>query len=189
MTWDLPEKIEVGGRIYAVNADYRDILDVIEQLDSPEDSQEINLFCAMAMFYEDFFSMPPNDYFQAAELMIWFINCGEEQQGEEENKNIQKQIDWQQDGLIIAADINKVAGVDVRSLSFLHWWTFIAYFMGIGEGQLSTVVSIREKLRKGKPLDEWEKEYYIKNKSRVDLRKKYTAEELAQIEKLNKKLN
>lgn len=183
MIWDLPEKIEIDGKEYTVNADYRDILDIIEQLDSREDSQEIRLYCAMAMFYEDFFEIPSESYQEAAELMIWFINCGETE--ESGQSAAQKQIDWQQDGLLIAADINKVAGEDVRRCEFLHWWTFMAYFMAIGEGQLSTVVAIREKLRKGKPLDDWEKDYYKKNKSRVDLKKRYTAEEIAEREKIN----
>ena len=187
MTWDLPDKIEVGGVEYAINADYRDILDIIEQLDNPDEMPEIKLYCAMAMFYEDFFEMPSEDYQEAAQLMLWFINCGEND--EQEQHPPQKQIDWQQDGLLIAADINKVAGQDVRSVEFLHWWTFMAYFMGIGEGQLSTVVAIRDKLRKGKPLDDWEKEYYRKNKSRVDLKRRYTAEELAERERINKLLD
>ena len=51
---------------------------------------------------------------------------------------------------MIIADINKVAGTEVRSLSFLHWWTFLSFFHAIGEGQLSTLISIREKLRTGK---------------------------------------
>lgn len=186
MTWDLPVKVEIGGVEYAVNADYRDILDIIEQLEEPDESQEVCVYCAMAMFYEDFFEMPEEHYAEALELMMWFINCGQEE--EKEGQPAPKQIDWQQDGLMIAADINKVAGCDVRSLSFLHWWTFMAYFMGIGEGQLSTVVSIREKLRKGKPLDDWEKEYYRKNKSRVDLKRRYTAEELAERDMINKLL-
>jgi hypothetical protein len=140
----------------------------------------------MAMFYEDFFKIPEEHYQEAAELMMWFINCGQEADREETHTS--KQIDWEQDGLIIAADINKVAGCDVRSLSFLHWWTFMAYFMGIGEGQLSTIVSIREKLRKGKQLDEWEKEYYRNNRSKVDFKAKYTEEEIAEREKINKLL-
>jgi len=186
MMWDLPEKVEIDGVEYTVNADYRDILDIIEQLEEPDESQEVRIYCAMAMFYDAFFEMPEEHYAEALELMMWFINCGQDE--EKDNQPAPKQIDWQQDGLMIAADINKVAGCDVRSLSFLHWWTFMAYFMGIGEGQLSTVVSIREKLRKGKPLDDWEKEYYRKNKSKIELKKRYSAEELAEREKINKLL-
>ena len=89
---------------------------------------------------------------------------------------------------MIVADVNKVAGTEIRALPFLHWWTFVSYFNAIGEGQLSTLVSIREKLRKGKKLEKREQEYYRKNKDKVDLKKRYSAEELAEQERLKKLL-
>ena len=89
---------------------------------------------------------------------------------------------------MIVADVNKVVGTEIRALPFLHWWTFVSYFNAIGEGQLSTLVSIREKLRKGKKLEKWEQEYYRKNKDKVDLKKRYSAEELAEQERLKKLL-
>ena len=97
-------------------------------------------------------------------------------------------LDWEQDAQMIVADVNKVAGTEIRAMPFLHWWTFMAYFNAIGEGQLSTLVSIRDKLRRGKKLEKWEQEYYRKNKERVDLRKRYSAEELAEQERLKKLL-
>ena len=70
-----------------------------------------------------------------------------------------------------------MAGLEVRSLPFLHWWTFMGYFGAIGEGQLSTLVAIREKLRKGKKLESWEQDFYRQNRSRVDFKRRYTADE------------
>ena len=46
--------------------------------------------------------------------------------------------------------------------------------MEIGESTFSTVVSIREKKRKGKKLEKWEQEYYKNNKSIIDLHQKST---------------
>lgn len=82
----------------------------------------------------------------------------------------------------------RAQAMEVRVVAFLHWWTFMAYFNAIGEGQLSTLVSIRDKLRRGKKLEKWEQEYYRKNKERVDLKKRYSAEELAEQERLKKLL-
>ena len=89
---------------------------------------------------------------------------------------------------MIVADVNKVAGCEVRALPFCHWWTFIAWFNAIGEGQLSTVVSIRDKLRRGKKLEKWEQEFYRDHKRQVNLKQRYTAEELAEQERLKKLL-
>ena len=65
---------------------------------------------------------------------------------------------------------------------------FLAWFNGIGEGQLSTVVSIREKKRKGKKLSDWEREFYQENREKVDFKLKYSAEELEEQERIKKLL-
>ena len=49
-------------------------------------------------------------------------------------------MDWQQDAPLIAAGISKAAGQDVRTLPYLHWWSFLAWFDAIGEGSFATVV-------------------------------------------------
>lgn len=90
---------------------------------------------------------------------------------------------------MIVADVNKVAGQEIRALPFVHWWTFMSWFHAIGEGQLSTVVSLRDKLRRGKKLEQWEKDFYRDNKNTVDIRKRYSKEELEQQEKLKRLLD
>ena len=86
------------------------------------------------------------------------------------------------------ADVNKVAGREIRGAEFLHWWTFLSWFHAIGEGQLSTLVSIRDKLRRGKKLEKWEQDYYRGHKDQVDLKKHYSAQELQEQERLKKLL-
>lgn len=179
MRWTLPVNLEVGGKEYAINADYRDILNIISRLNGGE-NEFVKVYVCLALFYPQFEEMPESNYQEAIEKLLWFIACGEEQ----EDKKRPKLIDWEQDYQMIAADIIKVAGHDVRSDSFCHWWTFVSYFMGIGEGQLSAVVSIRDKLRKHKKLEKWEKEFYNQNRSKVDLKRHYTEEEDELLKKL-----
>lgn len=183
--WDLPEFAEIGGKTYRINADYRDILDIVTRLNNQEESEQTRLYVALALFYEDFTDMPRKDYQEAANWMMRFISCGEE---ETDAHPRPKLLDWEQDRNMIVADINKVAECEVRALPFCHWWTFIAWFNAIGEGQLSTVVSIRDKLRRGKKLEKWEQEFYRDHKTQVTLKQRYTAEELAERERLKKLL-
>lgn len=180
MKWSLPLTVEVGGKEYKINADYRDILDIISRIEDKTQDDFIKGYVCLALFYPDLGEIPESNYQEAIDKMFWFISCGEEQ----DDTNGPKLIDWKQDYMLIVSDINKVAGHDVRADSFCHWWTFISYFMGIGEGQLSSVVSIREKLRKGKKLEKWEREYYKKNRSKVDFKRKYTPEEDEFIKKI-----
>lgn len=93
-------------------------------------------------------------------------------------------MDWEQDGDLIAADVNRAAGQEIRSLPYLHWWTFLSFFNAIGQGQLSTVVSIRDKLNRGRKLEDWEKTFYRENRHRVDLPKRYSRQELQHRQRL-----
>lgn len=81
-----------------------------------------------------------------------------------------KVMDWEQDEPILFPAINQVAGCEVRSVPYIHWWTFVGYFMEIREGIFSTVLGIRQKMAKGKHLEKWEREFRRNNKRSVTLR-------------------
>lgn len=168
--WGLPVFVVVGGREYNINTDYRDILEVIAYLQDSDDLMTAR-YVALSLFYENFSQMPVRDYGPAMDELARFIDLGEDPA---EGSPQARTIDWEQDRAVIAAEINKVAGVEVRALPYLHWWTFMGYFGAIGEGQLSMIVSLREKLRKGKKLESWERDYYQQNRSRIDFKRKYT---------------
>lgn len=168
--WGLPVSAEIGGREYPVNADFRDVLEIIEILQDADKHERLRAILALTLFYEGFEEMPPEDYQAAFDWMLRFIALDEP----EDDRPHPKMIDWKQDRAIIAAEINKVAGVEVRNLEYLHWWTFIGYFNGIGEGQLSLIVSIRDRLRKGKKLEKYEQEFYRNNRARVDFKQEFT---------------
>lgn len=180
--WSLPTSATIGGADYPIHADFRDILNIFRYLDDPDRPEYVRWRIALALFYE--VEIPESHRQEAMEYLADFIACGER-----ENKPSPKLLDWEQDAQVIVADVNKVAGTEVRAMPFLHWWTFVAYFNAIGEGQLSTLVSIRDKLRRNKKLEKWEQEYYSKNKNRVDLKTRYSAEELAEQERLKKLLD
>lgn len=179
--WALPETAVIGGKVYELHTDYRDVLEIMKYLNDPDQPEFMRWYIAIALFYEG--EIPQEHYQEAMEYLSAFISCGEI-----ENKPGPKLLDWEQDALAIVADVNKVAGTEVRALKYLHWWTFMSYFQAIGEGQLSTLVSIRDRLRRGKKLEEWEKNYYRENKHRVDLKKRYSAEEIAEQERLKRLL-
>ena len=78
---------------------------------------------------------------------------------------------WEQDAGMIVPAVNRVAGCEVRALPYLHWWTFLGYYMEIGDGLFAQVLNIRQKKSKGKKLEKWEKEFYRENKKIIDLKK------------------
>lgn len=179
--WVLPKTADIGGVVYQIHSDYRDILEIIDVLNNEEEDGETRMVIALALFYERFDDMPRPDYPEALRYLFDFIACGTETGGGTGSKL----MDWDQDYPIISAEINRVAGYEIRQAAYLHWFTFLGYFNCIGEGQLSTIVSIRDKKRRGKKLEKWEQEYYKEHKAQIDLRKRYTKEEQEEMERLN----
>ena len=178
--WELPVSAMIGGRQYAIHGDFRDILQIFSYLDDPDLPEYLQWRIALALFYEG--EIPPEHQQEAIEFLARFINGGREDTG----RPGPKLIDWQQDAQTVVADVNKVAGQEIRAMPFLHWWTFLSYFYGIGEGQLSTVISIRSKKSSGKKLEKWEESYYKKNKHKINFQKPKTQEDTAAQEYFNK---
>ena len=180
--WELPREAVIGGNTYHLHTDYRDILDIFSRLQDETLPEFIRWKVALALFYEE--QIPEEDFQEAARYFCSFVNCGQE---ETEHPG-PPLIDWEADAQVIVSDVNKAAGKEIRELPYLHWWTFLGWFHSIGEGGLSTLVSIRDKLNRGKKLEKWEQEYYRRNKNQVKLQKKYSASELAEQERLQKLL-
>ena len=179
--WQLPETAVIGGTEYEINTDFRDVMEIMKILTDPDIPEYERWLTAIALFYEG--EIPHECEYEAMEYLAAFISYGET-----DSKPGPRLLDWEQDAHAIVADVNKVAGREIRCLPYLHWWTFLSFFQAIGEGQLSTIVSIRDKLQRGKKLEKWEQDYYRDNKSRIDLKKRYSAEELAEQERLKKLL-
>ena len=180
--WELPREAVIGGKTYHLHTDYRDILDIFSRLQDENLPEFIRWKVALALFYEE--QIPEEDFSEAAQYFCRFVNCGQEETADPGPRL----IDWDADAQVIVSDVNKAAGQEIRELKYLHWWTFLGWFHSIGEGGLSTLVSIRDKLNRGKKLEKWEQEYYRRNKNQVKLQKKYSASELAEQERLQKLL-
>ena len=180
--WELPREALIKGKTYHLHTDFREILKIFSRLQDESLPEFVRWYVALALFYEE--EIPEEDFSEAAAFFCRFVNGGQE---EPQNPGPQL-LHWEQDALDIVADVNKVAGQEIRALPYLHWWTFLGWFLSIGEGNLSTLVSIRDKLRRGKKLEPWELTYYHRNKARVKMQKNYSAEELAEQERLKKLL-
>jgi len=180
--WQLPTEAVFGGRHYSIHTDYRDVLEIFSYFEDPDLPDYVKWRIALALFFEE--EIPPVHRQEAMAFLSEFLTGGK---GETASDG-PKLLDWEQDGCVIAAEINKVAGQEIRALPFVHWWTFLGWFHGIGEGQLSALVGIREKLRKGKKLEPHEKDFYHAHKQAVDIKPRYSREELEKQQRLQKLL-
>lgn len=179
--WILPRTAQIGGKSYEIHPDFRDILEIFSYLGDPDLPEPFRWRIALALFYEG--QIPPEHRQEAMEFLADFIRYGVE------DRPGPRLLDWEQDAGAIIAGVNAAAGQEIRDEPFVHWWTFLSWFSAIGKGELATLVSIRSKLSRGQQLDDWEQAFYRQNRTRVDLKVRYTADELAQRERLNAMLS
>lgn len=180
--WSLPTVANIGGKDYPIDCDWRNILRIFSYMSDPELAEVIRWQIALTLFYEG--EIPVKDRPAAMAYFADFVCCGKKETG----KPAPSLISWEQDGQIIIGEVNRVAGCEIREKEFLHWWTFLSYFHAIGEGQLSFLVSLRQKRLRGEKLQDWEQRYYQENRELVDLQTRYTKAELAERERLNEML-
>lgn len=171
----LPGALNVSGKEYPIRTDYRVILNILEAFGDPDLNEYEQAMICLECLYEEL----PDDLEEALKKAAWFIDGGE---AVSESKL--RLMDWEQDEKMIIASVNRVAGYEVRTADFLHWWTFLGYFYEIGEGRFSMIVGLRAKMARGKELTKEEREFIRENRDMVKLKERRTVEEEAELERL-----
>lgn len=179
MMYDLPRCVTVGGTEYAVETDYRAILDIFAVLSDPNLTNEEKGIGLLGIFYINFRRMPEEHFAEAVRQCFWFINGG----SEEKQQKTAKLMDWEQDFPLLIAPINRVAGRELRAVEYLHWWSFLSYYYEIGDCYFAQIVRIRDLKAKGKLKDKADREFYSKNREVVDLKVRYSEVEESIIRK------
>lgn len=161
--YSIPTTVDIDGKEFKIrnNGDYRMVLDCFSALNDAELNTEERLSASLIIFYEELDDISDLGKLENLELavrkMFEFFNCGSD------DPNIKKVpykiVDWDKDSQMICAAVNKVANTEVRAVAYLHWWTFMGYYSSVGKCLLSTVLSIRDKIMRGKKLEKNEREF------------------------------
>lgn len=172
--WEFPTSLNIGGTDYEIRTDYRAVLDLLTALndnDLTDEDKQIEAYMKSRVILEIMFpncdDIPAEHTQEALDKVTEFIDMGIT-----EDSKKPKTMDWEQDAPILIPAINKVLNTEIRAEKYIHWWTFLGAYMGIGESLFSNIVSIRQKKAKGKKLDKWEMEFYKENKSLIDFKQK-----------------
>ncbi len=158
--FSLPTTVTVSGTEYPVRADFRVILEIFVMLEDPELSNSDKTEALLRMFYED--RPPSEDIEKAVRAFLDFLEPG----GAESRRGRKSPglIRWEQDFPLIVGPVNHVLGMECRSAPWLHWYTFLAAYMDMDpDCVFAQVLRIREKLRTGKKLEKWERDFYKRN--------------------------
>lgn len=181
----LPKSLEVNGKMYAINSDFRAILRIFQAFNDSELDEQLKAYVCLKKLYVNAECIPQTDLQEALNKAFWFVGGGDNCRSKPEKM---KTFDWEHDESIIFPAVNKVAGFEVRECPYMHWWTFLGYFGELGEGLFSTVMHIRQKRAKGRKLDKWEAEFYNKNKSLISINSKEEEDAIRETEEFLKTL-
>ena len=167
--YELPTTIIIDETTYTIRnkGDYRMVLDCFDVLNDVELSENERILACLIIFYEDFndiedvLSLDRDIQKSLLDNAFLFFNCGQAN-GPSAKMNY-KTIDWDKDSQLISSAVNKVAGREIRTDTYLHWWTFMGYFNAVGESALATVVGIRSKIAKQEKLEKYEQKFKADN--------------------------
>ena len=180
MLGKLPTTLDVNGKEYRIRTDYRDVLNIIAAFNDTELSDREKVYVCMKQLFIDLENIPGNDYQDAYEAAIKFI----EGNIPKEDRPGPKVFNWKKDEQLIFSSINKVAGFEVRAVEYMHWWTFLGHFQEIdGKDTWGYILMLRQKRAKGKPLEKHEKEFWNANRNLCSLEypeERKTPEEMLQ---------
>ena len=166
--YELPTSIDISGQSFAIGnkGDFRMVLDCFNALNDYEITEQERIASSLQIFYDlkniyDI-SLFGENIEEAILKMYEFFNCKAPEIEGAPHKDY-KLIDWDIDEMLVVSAINQVIGKEIRLEEYVHWWTFMGYYMAVGECALSTVVSIRHKIAENKTLEKYEKKFRAEN--------------------------
>ena len=188
MIGELPTSLVINGEEWDIRTHFLDILKIIVAFNDPNIDNAEKIYICLSILYEGFDEMPESDYEAAFKAALNFIDCGMPEG--KKKPNSARTMDWEQDESILFPAINKIAGYEVRSVKYLHWWTFMGYFMEIStDGVFGSVLRLRQKKKNRKtPLDKAEKEFWSANRELCEIKPKLSEEEKEAKERLKRML-
>ena len=131
-TEKFPRSIEIGGKNYAINTDYRIMADLetkISRIDTSDKKAFMNILTETVSVL---FKEKPTEGTQEEILdgVMWYYRCGKEPSGSVSGGNGKRCYDYDEDSDYIFAAFRQVYGDDLVS-SDMHWWEFRAKFMAL----------------------------------------------------------
>jgi len=147
LTDALPDAVEIDGRKYAVNSDFRSCLRIMLAFEDQDLTPQEKHLVMLSNLYRE---IPP-DARDAMTGARWFPNCGKDDQ---EGNNQPRVFSWSHDAELIYAAFRQTHGIDLQTAD-LHWWKFIALFMDLGQNTaFCSLSALRKRVKTGKASKE-----------------------------------
>lgn len=184
LTEALPESVRIHGKEYPIQCDFRIGIKLDGILRSELEDQE-KIKRMLVLYFKDNI---PTDIPAAIDKIIWFYRCGEVLDNEDEEKKKRRYIRRRskdpacvltQDAPYVYAAFMDQYGIDLTSVTFMHWWKFMALFESLGdETKMSKIMYYRQASTSGMSkerrafINEMKKIYKIKGTKKMTLQQR-----------------
>jgi|SRR5690606_4960508 len=146
-----PEYLEVDGKLYKINTDFRHALSIMLAFEDETLAQQEKAEVLLLCIYGD--NIPPNIQ-KAYEKALWFLNCGKATDEDKNAKTPIRTFSFSKDANLIYAAFRQTHNIDLDTAQ-MHWWKFFALFMDLGsETTFCQLISLRHRHYKGKTTKE-----------------------------------
>lgn len=145
---ELPESVTISDTEYTIDTDFRTCLKIIMAFEDNELTPQEKQLILLSNLY----SVVPDDIGAALEQANWFLNGGKS--GETDTDPQPRVYSFAKDGNFIYAAFRQTHGIDLATAK-LHWWTFLALFMDLGQDTtFCQLTALRKRLATGKASKE-----------------------------------
>lgn len=174
----LPDVVIVGGMEYQINTGFRTSV-LFELLVRDKKIPDQAKIIGMLQLY---YPQEPADKDEAIKKILWFYNCGKQEEKKEERNKTAKDFrqdkalySFEQDAPLIYAAFLAEYGIDLQDIEDLHWWKFSALFDGLSDDRkIRQVMRIRGMDTSGlskkeiKRINDLKKHYALKDDATVN---------------------
>ncbi len=130
LTDKLPDSLNIGGRDYKINTDFRIGIRFEQLMMDDSISPEDKMLCAKRLYFGK--TLPPAVLDEeTTDKLIWFYCCEKKEKKEAESTQ-ERVYDFDYDSKWIFAAFNEQYNFDLTHEK-MHWWTFRALFDALSE--------------------------------------------------------
>jgi hypothetical protein len=142
----LPVAIEIDGKQYEINSDFRSCLRIILAF---EDAELSSVEKQMIMLH-NLYPIPPQDIKTAITKGGLFLNGGKVA----EESDSPRVYSFAKDANMIFSAFRQTHNIDLQVVN-LHWWEFLALFMDLGaDTAFCNLINLRRRVKTGKASKE-----------------------------------
>ena len=147
LTDTLPVAVEIEGKEFAINTDFRECLKVVMAFED----DEITNFEKQMILLQVMYPVRPDDTEKAIEMAVKFLDGGIESGLEQSDEKPVRLFSWAKDANYIFAAFKQTHGIDLDIEKDMHWWKFVALFMDLGsETFFQNLIGLRKRIFSGK---------------------------------------